>query len=92
MDRERAKELLPIIEAYAEGKVVQWRADFDEWTDDDNFNPDLHLDYRIKPEPREWWICYSFDSDANPSVYDCASTSEKCVDHYHEYIKVREVL
>ena len=32
MNRERAKELLPIIQAFAEGKDVQWRANKnDSW-------------------------------------------------------------
>ena len=57
MDRERAKELLPIIQAFAEGKKVEM-ALFDndgaisEWAD--VFFPiwsDDHI-YRIKPEPK----------------------------------------
>ena len=57
MDIERAKELLPIIQAFAEGKKVEM-ALFDndgaisEWAD--VFFPtwsDDHI-YRIKPEPK----------------------------------------
>lgn len=57
MNRERAKELLPIIQAFAEGKKVEM-ALFDgngalsEWSDD--FFPtwsDNYI-YRIKPEPK----------------------------------------
>ncbi len=58
MTRERAKELLPIIQAYAEGKQVQTLIG-NSW--DDISDPDFyaHTKYRIKPEPREWWkICY----------------------------------
>lgn len=57
MDRERAKELLPVIQAFAEGKKVEL-ALFDddgaisEWSDD--FSPTWSDDYiyRIKQEPK----------------------------------------
>lgn len=55
MNRNKAKELLPIIRAYAEGKPVQSRCikgDTSFWYDDErpNFDDD-DLEYRIKPEP-----------------------------------------
>jgi hypothetical protein len=63
MDRERAKELLPIIQAFAEGKAIQWRASlYDPWITIDCLGdiPDAKgFEYRIKPEPtkpRDWWI------------------------------------
>lgn len=54
MNRERAKELLPIIQAFAEGKKVESAliCDNGEWSDD--IYP-LWSDgyvYRIKPEPK----------------------------------------
>ena len=33
MIRENAKELLPIIQAFAEGKVIQFRCKTGEWLD-----------------------------------------------------------
>ena len=54
MTREEAKMLLPIIQAYAEGKTVQSFNNVDyEWDDlfDPMFGGDPSL-YRIKPEPR----------------------------------------
>ena len=52
MTREEAKELLPIIRAWAEGKNIQFLSD-GEWHDinqaDFNCYPDK---YRIKPEPK----------------------------------------
>ena len=55
MDREKAKALLPIIQAFSEGKTIQSRCITDEmplWWDDNNptFKID-DFDYRIKPEP-----------------------------------------
>lgn len=52
MNRERAKELLPIIQAYAEGKDIQWYSTaLYRW--EDAPAPDWHdrREYRIKPEP-----------------------------------------
>lgn len=53
MTREQAKELLPVIQAFAEGKTVQFKNSFEDWIDCDNimFNWPPK-DYRIKPEPK----------------------------------------
>ena len=54
MDRNQAKELLPIIQAYINGKPIQSRCikgDKSLWYDDDedpSFDGDF--EYRIKPE------------------------------------------
>lgn len=53
MNRNNAKQLLPIIQAYAEGKVIQINRQFSGWVDCDEplFNGD-QSSYRIKPEPK----------------------------------------
>ena len=57
LTRERAKELLPIIQAFTEGKTIQWKDGLGRWLDfsnedaEVNFN-DCHSHYRIKPEPK----------------------------------------
>ena len=56
MLRKEAKELLPIIQAFAEGKEIQYRNSFNEWIDIKK-NEGLSfiktpLDYRIKPESK----------------------------------------
>ena len=50
--RENAKELLPIIKAYSEGKQIQ-HFEFGEWIDKEypNFT-DLPSNYRIKSVPK----------------------------------------
>ena len=55
MKRQQAKELLPIIQAFAEGKTIQYYYG-DNWV---NIRPDTAVDfsdnpsnYRIKPEPK----------------------------------------
>lgn len=50
MTREQAKELLPIIQAFAEGKTIQ-AAGERGWYDIDNINSNS-CKYRIKPEPK----------------------------------------
>lgn len=52
MNRQQAKELLPIIQAFAEGKTIEFRnKSFKEWSEIDNpsFDPTI-TNYRIKPE------------------------------------------
>lgn len=53
MDREKAKALLPIIQAFAEGKTIQVQEDID-WCylgNDAEFNLNPSR-YRIKPSPK----------------------------------------
>ena len=54
MNRNQAKELLPIIQAYVEGKTIQSRCvkgDKSLWYDDEDPSFDDDFEYRIKPEP-----------------------------------------
>ena len=58
MTRERAKELLPVIRAFSEGKNIQIRPSIQSpWSDTPEPHWSEEYDYRIKPEPREWWVC-----------------------------------
>lgn len=62
MDREQAKALLPIMQAYSEGKTIQFlKPDSDEWRDVlRNENNEINFEdlaryevcYRVKPEPK----------------------------------------
>lgn len=52
MTREEAKELLPIIRAYSEGKTVEYLTD-GRWVALKNPSFNYNIDvYRIKPEPK----------------------------------------
>lgn len=57
MNRERAKELLPIIQAFAEGKTIQGRRhEGYDWADLVGDLPnDSQWQYRIKPELRRMY-------------------------------------
>lgn len=55
MDRNQSKELLPIIQAYAEGKTIQSRCikgDTSLWYDDEDPSFDDDFEYRIKPDSK----------------------------------------
>lgn len=55
MNRNQAKELLPIIKAFSEGKVIESRCikgDTSLWYDDKDPSFDDDFEYRIKPEPK----------------------------------------
>ena len=74
-EREKAKKLLPIIQAIAEGKKIQFSFNHRDWIDADENNSDLKnicasmivggVDYRIKPEDA------SIVSLSNESCYKC---------------------
>lgn len=54
MTREEVKQLLPIIQAFADGKTIESRCikgDKSLWYDDEDPSFDNDLEYRIKPEP-----------------------------------------
>lgn len=81
MTREEAKELLPIIQAYAEGKTIQQRiqvGDEDEWVDDNLPLVIIPSTYRIKPEVKyrpfktqeECWNEMHKHSDFGWIIYD----------------------
>lgn len=53
MNRNRVKQLLPIIQAYTEGKVIQSRCikgDTSLWYDEEDPSFDEDFEYRIKPK------------------------------------------
>lgn len=55
MDRNKTKQLLPIIKAFSEGKLIQSRCikgDKSLWYDDEDPSFDDDFEYRIKPEPK----------------------------------------
>lgn len=60
MTRERCQELLPAMRAFAEGKTIESRDGCNKWeliTHGANWLDGI--EYRVKPEPREFWIVRS---------------------------------
>ena len=99
MNRERARTLLPIIQAFADGKDVQFRfagcgdKPWIDMQDSWNFNTDTadpdFIEYRIKPEPREFWVHRDL---LKYSTRAASSLDEINEDYRHYWIKVREVI
>lgn len=90
MNREQAELLVGkqhLIEAIAEGKTIQHNGFRNRWEDlhDPVFNAPIES-YRIKPEPREFWI--SIDQDG----YAKGVFSSDPHQIGREAIHVREVL
>lgn len=52
MTREEAKELLPIMQAFVEGKTIEYRESGGAWKVAHTPTWSSRLFYRIKPEPR----------------------------------------
>jgi hypothetical protein len=67
MNRNQAKEFYPILQAYAEGKIIETRRkptadnngvtkdgwfEFNDWTEMKELEYWINVDYRIKPEPK----------------------------------------
>ncbi len=64
MNKDNAKDYLPLVQALADGKVIQvqlngvWKNAAEQIAFD---GPPS--DYRIKPEPREIWVNHYYDGD-----------------------------
>lgn len=56
MNKETARDYLPLVQALAEGRVIQivTKGGWKELANYDFTSPVEH--YRIKPEPREIWV------------------------------------
>ena len=88
MDREQAKEIAPVLAAFAEGAVMECRyrksnGRPNDWAvHTDEFFDYKEYEYRIKPGPREFWL--------DPADYEVWLDQDTLpVPHA---IKVREVL
>lgn len=69
MDREEAKKILPVFQAFAEGKEIQFYSPTTmQWEElvTPAFSPDYS--YRVKPEQREYWLCW--DDKLPKSVFN----------------------
>ena len=96
MTSEQAKELLPIIKAFAEGKEIQFRAsDTNLWIDSTNLSFEYDpRQYRIKPEPRIPRVFYVGIHPEGALVYCIEKNLEELKDYCEseEIIKVQEVI
>jgi hypothetical protein len=58
MNKENAKQFLPLVQALADSKTIQYRVEGStEWCDESNPSFCMPVEcYRVKHEPRRVWI------------------------------------
>ena len=90
MNRNRAKELLPIIQAFADGRELQFRRtpkncrEAEIWSNDAALTPnyDFHDDYEYRIKPKELWVmvynnCFSSSYETEENVTSYMQTMQK---------------
>lgn len=93
MNKHNAKDFLPLVQAMAEGKTIQYLAFGDTWKDTDVMASTTPPScYRIKPEPIERWGVISLDSSYVASYV----SEERAAKHVRlmggRYFLMREVV
>ena len=91
MNKENAAQFLPLVQAMAEGKTIQFLNGGTSWIEKDEimFNLDP-ASYRIKPEPRTFWIVINHLK--NLTVYQSPPRLTGAAQSIAEIIEVKEVL
>jgi len=70
------KELLPIIQAFVEGKPIQTKGYNGKWKDTDKMYSLLHSSYRIKPDTiveGTWIADFKYDENREGAPYGMAT-------------------
>jgi len=95
MNKENAKDFLPLVQALADGKVIQnISADRSQWWDMEkivfSMSPE---DYRVKPEPRVWYAnLYPDNSGSIHPEEENADLNMQVNARKNTRIRVREIL
>ena len=98
MNKNNAAQFLPLVQALADGKTIQYNAggtDSPDWGDVTMIYSNLDpLSYRVKPEPREWVLAVAtkLNSTFETGAISEQRTNEGCFNEYWEAVKVREIL
>lgn len=89
MNKENAKDFLPLVQALADRKTIQFN-DGGDWVDVENLNTDSYNpdEYRIKPEPRTFKVWRSPNGTMTPLTTE--PPTER--DFEWECITVQEVI
>ena len=89
-----ARKAAEVMLAFADGKKIQAKSRTSEWYD-------LHGDptwdwngfnYRVKPEPREWWVNEYRDGPADFIYPSKEKADSECASNRIRRFRVREVL
>lgn len=79
MNKSNARDYLPLVQALAEGKVIQMLEGHGYWVDMVEISSDIPASlYRIKPEPREIWSNRFSGGYETPAQYKSEEQAKLC--------------
>ncbi len=93
MNKENAKDFLPLVQALADGKVIQIDNGHGKWID---LEGGVHFgaeaaEYRIKPEPKDIWMNrYVAGDEIGP--YSSCDVARSCASPGATQVRYREVV
>ena len=97
MNKNTAKDYIPLVQALAEGKVIEslWSYDWkdSEWKEDVNpsfSEPASH--YRIKRESGEIWVNKSYSGIIDGAVYESEAEAKSASIGDEVQVRYREVI
>lgn len=92
MNKGNAAQYLPLVQAVADGKEIQHNAFGTEWIvlHNPSFTESPER-YRIKPEPREWWIVEHVPAGCNRTPVRYVISDERSAMQYASDLGVTAV-
>lgn len=92
MNASNAKDYLPLVQALADGGVIQHQKTDGTWIDDVEFSFDWPAHrYRIKPEPKEYWS-NRYSSGGEVYGYESEESAKNDADPGAIQVRYREVI
>lgn len=92
MNASNAKDFLPLVQALAEGKVIQYKWSDDKWRDGEELSFECELEcYRIKPEPRELFVVIDDDHKSHLAFHSWDDANNYAEKRGYEVSRYREV-
>lgn len=97
MNANNARDYLPLVQALADGKSLQYNVNRSDeapkWVDREDFTFDEHVtEYRIKPEPREIWVDRYVDGYNSDRAYSSKEHAEDGIQDGWHAVRYREVI
>lgn len=91
MNKDTAKDYLPLVQALAEGMIIEHKGRAGWYTVDEpsfDFPPEQ---YRIKPEPKEAWF-NRYEHGEIHGPYASREDAEHCAGNFATQVRYREVI
>ncbi len=89
MNAQNAKGYLPLVQALADGKIIQYQGELGDWLDCPEIMFVTDTPYRIKPQAREWWLVAGVE---NFLALDSIAKARQYTSDDAKIVHVREVL